>query len=85
MKIKPEHYSILRDAIHKAAYAVDMEAYLAEVQSDPRVKDAHKRMRWDLLHASTLSSNWIVDNLYQYADDSHIDTALKAAMKELRG
>jgi hypothetical protein len=59
-----------------------LAAYLDGIQTDKRVTDWEKRYRWDLCHASGLTS-WICKELYPYANDSHIDTALKAIMKEL--
>ena len=35
-----------------------------------------KRYRWDLLYKAGLSQ-WICDNIYQYADDDHLDTVLR--------
>ncbi len=69
MKMTPEHYQHLRDAItpldtpeHRSAYAA--KGYTA------------KRYRWDLMYAARLSQ-WACDNLYSYLNDDHIDTALK--------
>lgn len=82
MKIKSYHYQYMKDAI--AGLEPDTVAYLKQrVAEDSRVKDAAKRLRWDLLCASEADSRWICDNLYYYADDTHIDTALRKIMREL--
>jgi hypothetical protein len=80
MKITPEHFSYLRDSIVAAnpPFAIMRET----IARDSRVKDPAMRLRWDCLHFAGLSP-WICDNLYSYADDSHIDTALRAIMREI--
>lgn len=45
-------------------------------------KDTAKRHRWDLCYAARLSP-WICANIYSYADDTHIDTALRSIVSEL--
>ena len=40
-----------------------------------------QRQRWDALYASGLSQ-WICDNIYSYANDDHIETALKRIAQE---
>jgi hypothetical protein len=74
MKIKPEHVAHMRAAIVPILPSIPSEATL---RNDPRVKDAAKRRRWDALYAAGLS-RWVSDNIYSYADDTHIDTALRA-------
>lgn len=82
MKIKPEHYNRML-----AAFALNYtQAYVAryreQLKTDARVKELEMRLRWDLLH-SAVGSKWICDMLYPYANDDHIDTALRAVMREL--
>ena len=83
MKIKPEHYAVLKDAITPLDTSERREAYAAAGHSD-------MRYRWDLLADSGL--RWVGDNvgihdtsglnLYAYLDDSHIDTALRKIVNE---
>jgi len=56
--------------------------YIESIKTDPRVKDWQKRYRWDLCYASGLTP-WICSTIYPYANDTHIDTALKAIMTEI--
>jgi hypothetical protein len=77
MKIKPEHYATLRDRM--AAIPRDTIAAHHDALGD---KATPKRMRWDILWA-TKSSRWICDNIYPYANDVHLDTALRSIMREL--
>jgi hypothetical protein len=85
MKIKKEHYEHMKSAmVDKLAGtpALDVTAYLRNLENDPRVKDVDKRFRWDLFHAAGLTK-YACDTLYVYLDDAHIDSALKAIMKEM--
>lgn len=87
MKIKPEHYQHIVDTFqrHAAENATQIEEYrkwlLAYYVDKPG--DPEKRFRWDLFRACGLVG-WQCKTLYTYLDDSHIDTALKSAVKELR-
>jgi hypothetical protein len=49
-----------------------------------RVKDLNKRYRWDLLWAAdrAKTSLWTA-RVYDYANDAHIDTALRALVAPL--
>lgn len=81
MKITLHHYAHMRSAI--AAIPADtIAAIKSHIASDPRVKDAAKRLRWDLSYAAGLTS-YICDHVYAYADDAHVDTALRAIVREL--
>lgn len=91
MKIKPEHYSYLLEHFKLfepvltskflTVHGVKPEDYYKGQGLTP------KRMRWDMLYASKLK---IGDGkgmsglpLYEYMDDTHIDTALRSIMKAL--
>ena len=81
MKIKAEHYAVMREKI--AALPVDrVENIRRTVHADPRVKDAQKRFRWDLSHAAGVTP-FVCEAVYPYADDTHIDTALRSITREL--
>lgn len=69
MKIKPEHYEHLKTAILANPHAPTLPSYIARGLTE-------KRWRWDLLYLAKLSP-WISSNLYPYANDDHIDTALR--------
>jgi len=80
MKIKPEHFEMLRAAVGKHNTAFHRERYKAAELSD-------KRYRWDLLyHAQrigALPEHFICDTIYPYANDEHIDTALRRLIPTL--
>lgn len=80
MKIKPEHLQYMRDRIQAVIdkNGLDyLQKYYDNLANDSRVKDVDTRFRWDLLYAAGLS-DFLVNTLYQYANDSHVDTALKS-------
>ena len=85
MKVTTEHRDYMAEKIRERVRTYPPEAlatYLSEIQADPRVMDWERRYRWDLCHASGLTP-WICTTLYPYADDSHIDTALKSIVGKL--
>ncbi len=73
MKIKPEHVEYIKRAILADSKAPLLSEYLSKGLSE-------KRWRWDLLWRAKISQ-WISDNIYPYANDDHIDTALKYILK----
>jgi len=74
MKIKSEHILFIKNAVNDFNTPKAVKYYQGEGLS-------HKRYRWDLLYKAGLSK-WLCDNVYKYAHDDHIDTALrKLALK----
>lgn len=69
MKIKKEHIDYMKHAICADSKAPTLAEYTQKGLSA-------KRWRWDLLYRAKISA-WISDNIYPYADDTHIDTALR--------
>jgi len=85
MKIKQDHYEYMREALRKRMSTITphiLRTYLQHLQDDPTCADPHKRIRFDLLWSSGISS-WVCSTLYPYLNDDHIDTALRRAMQEL--
>jgi hypothetical protein len=82
LKITPEHYAYMKEKLRLQVMLVSIPTRRALLCSDPRVRDAGKRLRWDMLYQAGLSP-WICAALYPYMDDSHIDSALKQIVKEL--
>jgi len=77
MKIKPEDYAILEKAVRHtmARTGLTLDNYTS-------LGLTAKRFRWDMLEQTKLKigdgTNIIGDvNIYAYADDTHIDTALR--------
>lgn len=80
MKIKPEHYARMKYEIAKIAG--HLPEHRENLKSDPRVKDLEMRLRWDASRAAGLT-RFICDEVYLYANDTHVDTALRKIMVEL--
>jgi hypothetical protein len=80
MKITQEHYATMLNTI--APLACNITAMRFILSKDLTIKDVEKRLRWDLSYKAGLTP-FLCDTIYQYADDSHIDTALKSIVKEL--
>ena len=71
MKIKPEHFQYIKAECEKVLklYPDKQKLYKANGLSD-------KRFRWDILFCAKLG-DFICKEIYKYANDEHIDTALK--------
>ncbi len=82
MKINAEHYSHMRNAIARIATPEKIAAHRQFIVNEGKAKDVEKRLRWDLSYYAGLTP-YICDNVYAYADDSHVDTALRAIVREL--
>jgi len=81
MKIKPEHYEQIKQVFAQNKDEItNYRTALLELEKRP--KDLEKRLRWDALNV-LLGSHWICHNIYPYANDDHLDSALKKAIKEL--
>jgi hypothetical protein len=80
MKITQDHYATMLNAIAPLAHIIP--AHRAVLSKDSRVKDLEKRLRWDLSYKAGLTQ-FLCDSVYSYANDEHIDTALKNIVKEL--
>jgi hypothetical protein len=87
MKIKQEHFDILRNGLKKVKekYPNARQDYL----NDSHLKgDRDKRFRWDALYAAPIEgykyyADFLCKELYPYLKDDHIDTALRRIVNEL--
>ena len=80
MKIQAEHYSYMREKI--SPLKGQIESFRQRIINEGQARDVEKRLRWDLAYIADLTW-WLCDNVYPYAKDDHIDTALRSIMKEL--
>jgi hypothetical protein len=75
MKITHEHYQTLCYAIYRSQQGM---ATLSEYEQQGLTSE---RWRWDLLHRAQrlgfLPERFVIDTLYPYVNDNHIDTALR--------
>lgn len=71
MKIKAEHLSLLQSLVAPLDTPALREEYRAAGLSP-------MRYRWDLLFRVPYHARFpLIDAMYQYANDTHIDTALR--------
>ena len=83
MKIKPEHYNVLKSMIGQ--YSHDNREALLAHKALKLGKDPEKRFRWDLFYcARSVNPDKIaiVDSI-QYLNSDHLDTALRRIVREL--
>ena len=79
MKIKPEHFEHMKTTIdgylkrHEGIIGLYEQGLF--VRSD-RVKDLQTRFNFDLMYMAGLT-RYVCDNIYPYANDDHVMTALK--------
>jgi hypothetical protein len=80
MKITPEHYTVLKSIIG----SFNREQVLA-YKALKLGKDPERRFRWDLFTFARRSGaeNIALEDIYRYANDTHLDTALRAIVREL--
>lgn len=82
MKITAEHFNHISTAISDAFSAADVDKHREFIIKEGKAKDIEKRLRWDICYATPGLNTWVCDNIYSYADDAHVDTALKAVMRK---
>jgi hypothetical protein len=80
MKITKAHYRHMLAACRPLAAKI--ATHRDYVRRSGNYNDLEKRVRWDLFSAAGLSS-YACDTLYSYANDTHIDTALRSIVREL--
>lgn len=83
MKVKKEHLEHMKTEIDKllansgGAGFVVSRYESGKFPNSEKVNDLQKRFCFDLMYSAGLTK-FICDNIYPYANDSHIFTALKA-------
>jgi hypothetical protein len=82
MKMTAEHYDFLKAALSHVRRDLVKKHY-ANLTLEPKVYNVERRLRFDILY-SCMRSNMVCDMFYPYLNDDHIDTAVKAALKELK-
>lgn len=85
MKIKPEHFNQLKALIEPLDTPTLRTRY--QEKDFPRsdnVKNLDMRYRWDLLYMIPgCTRRPLMDELYVYMNDNHIDTALRRIVRPL--
>jgi hypothetical protein len=81
MKILPEHYGQIKQVFSQNKDKItSYRTTLLELAKPP--KDLEMRLRWDAINV-LLGSAWICHKIYPYANDTHLDSALKKIVEEL--
>ena len=70
MKIKQEHYDYIKKAMLSNSNAPLLQDYLKEGRTE-------RCWRWDWVYLTEGLSKWIYNNIYPYANDDDLDTALR--------
>ena len=80
MKIQATHYNLMAQAI--APMAPEIKKHFSAIVAEGKSPNPAMRTRWDALNATGLMP-WICKEVYPYANDDHIDTALRQIMAEI--
>ena len=83
MKVTDKHYQVIKTAF-QGYTKKEVELHHYHIVREGKAKNLLMRLRWDIFTASGLT-RLACDDLYSYCDDSHIDTALRKALKEVHG
>ena len=86
MKIKPEHLEHMSKRIALLMQKHPTAQYDYANGNFPRAdkcKDINKRFRWDCFSGAGLSK-FACEELYSYLNDSHIDTALRSIVEDIK-
>lgn len=75
MKIKPEHYETLKENAIPFLNSYNFTLYREKGLS-------HKRFRWDACCYMPGMINFICETLYEYLDDTHIDSAFRKITRD---
>lgn len=75
MKVKPEHYNHIKEEILKVHSTALQQAYTM-------YNISHRGYCFDLLYRAKLSA-WLCSNVYVYANDDHLYTAIKHILNEV--
>jgi hypothetical protein len=92
MRITTEHFNKLQAMIvnlpvwNKHTYAHALEVYArGHADGSIKAKDIYKRLRWDIFWMCPQQERTeLMDEIYTYANDEHVDTCLKKICKTLK-
>ena len=87
MKMTEQDYGRLLDGLREVVERVGLDGladYRESLKDDERVKDLNKRFRWDIWSAVEHGQKYsVIASVYRYASDSHLDTGIRKALREL--
>lgn len=83
MKMESHHFEFIKDSIVLSDTSERRERYRnGDFYNSDKVKDLNTRYRWDLLN-ECVECRWLCEQLYDYLNDDHIDTALRKIIAPL--
>lgn len=82
MKVTDEHRAHMRDCIREYVDAQKAAGNPSRESEWIAAGMSGRRYRWDIVRAAGLIP-YICNTLYRYANDTHIDTALRVIVREL--
>jgi hypothetical protein len=83
MKIKDEHYEIIRHGMLR--HRDEFERHLEDAKLNKRCRNKERCAMWGLYYSVPDLHDYVIKNVYIYADDSHLEAALKKITRELKG
>jgi hypothetical protein len=82
MKVKLHHYLHIKEQIRNSVTKQRAETHKKFLISEGRYKCLETRLVFDIAYMADLT-RFVCDNIYSYADDSHLKTAYRRACLEL--
>lgn len=84
MKIESGHYEKLKKLVSATATKERLAEHRAALVEYGKCQDVEMRIRWDAFYCIPHEHRRLLcQELYNYLDDDHIDTALKKIIKEI--
>ncbi len=83
MKMQSHHFEFIKESIIHSDNEERRERYRkGDFYNSDKVKDLNKRYRWDLLN-ECVGVRWLCNQVYDYLNDVHVDTALRKIVAPL--
>jgi hypothetical protein len=84
MKITQFDFDYLKKAMEEVRDKIPAHIeFLNKPENKIKIKDFDTRLRWDWFTAAIRGRTSFLNKLYDYLDDTHINTALKQIVKEI--
>jgi hypothetical protein len=84
MKITESDYSYLKSVMLKVKDGIPAHVeFLKQPENLAKIKDFDTRLRWDWFNFAMRGRTSLLNKLYDYLNDEHIDSALKKIIKEI--
>ncbi len=78
MKMSDSDFNYLKSAMMEIKDKIPSHIeFLNKLENKNKIKDFDTRLRWDWFNSAICGRTSFLNKLYDYLDDSHIETALK--------